>query len=442
MFKSCLSKETHVNTNVLKSLGTDLVWPNGSTLLVYLNADENTRAAFLNYIIQFYVPHANLKIQETRDYSAAHITIDFNDSGSSWSYIGTSSLHAPTYSMQIGDFAQDTILHEWGHAIGWVHEHTHPDKPWRYNEEVVYEALKEIGWTVDEIDINILQARKNDDDTPYDEYSIMHYYLPREWVIPETTFRVNTVLSQQDIFTLKLTYPYPLTDEQLSDTCDGFCHPSETQVERKLWNEDILMSFNPSCTQEQQEMVRAVVRTVYMPYFPYKVHYVPHLQPSHVRVSFGSGRQNKSVCGQQKLVLTSTPNVTLYSQAHIAVVIHHMGHVFGLQDNFLQYNCGDISYTLYEFLQARPLHVDSIMSNQKAFSLQNFYLSEEDKRQLSLLYNQEGETSTSTSSESESTATEEDSDSGGTQNTGVVIGIIVGIIVVIGIAIFIARARK
>lgn len=400
MFKTCLKKNLNNDVKLpiteLKSYqSSDLVWDNGSTLRVFLNSDNQDHKNYFMQLMQtHYEPEANLHFEETTNFNSADIQVNFTNDGVSWSKIGTTSklqtyVHTPTsidYSMQIGEVEQDTILHEIGHALGWFHEHTHPDKPWRFHKEIVISELKAVGWTEEEVQTNVLTERKNNDETPYDEYSIMHYYLPSHWTIPNMQFSVNTVLSAQDKYSLHLTYPYPLASEKINEICDGFCHPSETQIHRKLWDSSIRIAFCNNCTAKQKEIVKAVIRVIYMPFFPYTVHYVNIYDSSHIRILFGPSRLNKSVCGKQQLVYSNDANVSLYSKCHVAAIIHHIGHVFGLRDNYLTYNCGNISSQLYDYLQERPKLENSIMSNQKQFSINNFYLSKEDKADLLYLY--------------------------------------------------------
>lgn len=396
MKKTCVHHDKIPDMHKFKSfVNSDFVWPNGYNFKIYFaTSDQSHKTTFMDLIRTHYIPYANITIQEVSDFNQAEIRVLFTNDGASWSRIGTTSIlfrpvTKPTiddYSMQIGEIQQDTILHEWGHAIGWFHEHTHPDKPWTYNEEEVLKDLLDLGWSREEIYDNVLTDRQNPDNTPYDIDSIMHYYLPLTWTDPPQVFKVNSVLSAQDKYTLRLMYPYPMTVDEVEHVCDGFCRPSETQVERELWDTDVRIAFSPTCTREHIDKVKAVIRTVYLPYFPYKIIYVPWMEASHVRIDFGPGRENFSVVGKQPLITTTEHNVHFWSQCHVAVIIHHVGHVIGLRDNYLQYSCGNVSEKLQTFLLTRPKYPDSIMSNQKTFSIQNFYLSNEDKQELLLLY--------------------------------------------------------
>lgn len=60
--------------------------------------------------------------------------------GGSWSYIGTDALHLPkeSASMNLGFVDAATVMHEFGHALGLIHEHQSPFKGgYEWNKEEV-----------------------------------------------------------------------------------------------------------------------------------------------------------------------------------------------------------------------------------------------------------------------------------------------------------------
>ncbi len=50
--------------------------------------------------------------------------------GGSWSYIGTDATRLPleSFTMNLGFIDRTTVLHEFGHALGLIHEHQSPFK--------------------------------------------------------------------------------------------------------------------------------------------------------------------------------------------------------------------------------------------------------------------------------------------------------------------------
>jgi hypothetical protein len=105
---------------------------------------------------------------------------------------------------------QADILHEFGHALGMVHEHTHPDCKANLNYRVLQARN---GWDAQKVQVNYckpdpLRARS----TPYDRKSIMHYPIMRGDTQTGTTFvPLNTVLSEGDKKFLMSIYPIEST---------------------------------------------------------------------------------------------------------------------------------------------------------------------------------------------------------------------------------------
>lgn len=143
-----------------------------------------------------WLPFVNLKF----DFSAkapADIRITFEADPGSWSAIGTDALVAEYFTkdeptMNFGWLKDDTednewrriVLHEFGHAIGGIHEHQNPRGGIRWNLPAVYEYFsgRPNYWTKEDIDFNVLQKYSIDqvNSSKFDPKSIMIYALPRE----------------------------------------------------------------------------------------------------------------------------------------------------------------------------------------------------------------------------------------------------------------------
>lgn len=72
----------------------------------------------------------------------AEIRIDFQDDGA-WSYIGTDCKDIPLNqsTMNFGWQDEGVVLHEFGHAIGLIHEHQNPLGGIKWNKPNVYRDL-------------------------------------------------------------------------------------------------------------------------------------------------------------------------------------------------------------------------------------------------------------------------------------------------------------
>jgi hypothetical protein len=153
--------------------------------------------------------HQTLK-QETSD-----IRVAFNDSGS-WSYVGTDAITIPmeSFTMNLGFIDRPTVMHEFGHALGLIHEHQSPFKGgFEWNKEEVIKSLSGPPnyWSRERIEDNMFRRYKRSDldGTLYDAKSIMHYSFPRNWIkgdgYPDGIDR-NTQLSRRDKEHVKRLY--------------------------------------------------------------------------------------------------------------------------------------------------------------------------------------------------------------------------------------------
>ncbi|XP_064399570.1 zinc metalloproteinase nas-14-like [Halichondria panicea] len=155
---------------------------------------------------------------KTTDVTQSDVRVAFNDAGS-WSYIGTDSTRIPleSFSMNLGFVDRPTVLHEFGHALGLIHEHQSPFKGgFEWDREEVIKSLSGPPnyWDPDRIENNMFKRynRKDLDGTLYDAKSIMHYSFPRSWIkgkgYPNGIDR-NDELSERDKEHIKRLYGPP-----------------------------------------------------------------------------------------------------------------------------------------------------------------------------------------------------------------------------------------
>ncbi|MBO9591728.1 MAG: peptidase M12 [Niabella sp.] len=194
-------------------------WPNGTTLTVSLNGGT---AFVRSKVIQFakqWETYANIKLNFVTNDRKATIRVTFSPGGS-WSYIGTDAyaIKGGKATMNFGWFDNSTpddefsrvAIHEFGHALGMIHEHQHPlaDIPW--DKPKVYAYYKQTqGWTTQQVDVNIFQKYSTTETnySAYDKTSIMHYPVEEELTIGDFSVGWNTVLSSTDKSFIGTVYP-------------------------------------------------------------------------------------------------------------------------------------------------------------------------------------------------------------------------------------------
>lgn len=146
-----------------------------------------------------------------------HVRVSFDPDGGAWSLVGTDAInqksdpqhHHPT--MNLGWFDVATVMHEFGHVLGLVHEHQNPKgQSIKWNDEAVYAwANQTQGWTKAETDTNILNKYSNDkiNGSSFDPLSVMLYFFPSSLTTNHKGTAQNLRISGQDALWLNKTYP-------------------------------------------------------------------------------------------------------------------------------------------------------------------------------------------------------------------------------------------
>jgi hypothetical protein len=140
-----------------------------------------------------------------------HIRISFDPDGGAWSLVGTDAIGQKGPTMNLGWFDVSTVMHEFGHVLGLVHEHQNPKgQSIKWNDQAVYEwANQTQGWTKAETDTNILNKYSNDqiNGSSFDPLSIMLYFFPANLTTNHKGTAQNLRISGQDALWLNKTYP-------------------------------------------------------------------------------------------------------------------------------------------------------------------------------------------------------------------------------------------
>ena len=192
------------------------------------------KEAIIKTITERLQPIVNVKLMfydennELINPNVADIRIDFDDNGGAWSLLGTECLTVKDKkecTMNFGWFDVPTILHEFCHALGMIHEHQNPKgKTILWDKERVREWAKSTqGWDQATTDSNIIERYKLDEinGSTFDSKSIMLYFFPGSLVLdPNTQQCCGTGTNQNLMFSpydvLYLNYNYPLKNSDLT----------------------------------------------------------------------------------------------------------------------------------------------------------------------------------------------------------------------------------
>jgi serralysin len=197
-------------------------WPKGSTIRIGFMDGTSAQQALVKKFAEGWIASGlgNLNFSWS-PVNTADIRISFAYSGS-WSVIGTSCKNVPKNqpTMNFGWLspgvtdteAQRVILHEFGHALGLIHEHQNPLGSIAWNKPAVYHDLSgpPNNWNKATIDHNMFEAYPPNeiDGTKIDKTSIMMYPIPASWVTdPNQAVGLNSQLSAVDKTFIKKAYP-------------------------------------------------------------------------------------------------------------------------------------------------------------------------------------------------------------------------------------------
>jgi hypothetical protein len=166
--------------------------------------------------------HANLDLRVVPD-GPAEIRVTFAGTGN-WSALGTDALvpelfpaGSPTMCLAEIPVATSNLRvdrvarHEFGHAIGLVHEHSSPAAGIPWDRPAVYAALAgpPNHWTPQTVDLNVFKTydATTTNFTAFDPDSVMLYPFPPEWTLDRRVLPNNVALSATDATFVRAIYP-------------------------------------------------------------------------------------------------------------------------------------------------------------------------------------------------------------------------------------------
>lgn len=196
------------------------LWQNGQTVTVsFMGGSEYVRSRVIAYAKQW-EEFANIKFEFVQ--SNGMIRVAFIQGAGAYSHMGRNALAVPANqeTMNFGWFDDNTseaefsrtTLHEFGHALGLIHEHQHPEVELDWDREFTYQyyAGAPNYWSRQQVDVNLLNTYTTAQTTfnAYDETSIMHYPILGRLVNRSNNTPENTVLSAGDKQLIGTIYPF------------------------------------------------------------------------------------------------------------------------------------------------------------------------------------------------------------------------------------------
>ncbi len=212
---------------------TDAMWEPGETIKISfdITGGNLTLMDKVKFYAKEWEKYANIKFEFVPSVSNAVIRVGFRPGGS-YSMIGRDVLTVPvnTLTMNFGwlatvadeSMARRVILHEFGHALGFIHEHMSPAAgiPWDKEKVYAFYTQPPDNWSRTDVDNNIFAkySASLTNYSSYDRLSIMHYPIPAELTTDGSSVSFNTDFSATDKQYATLFYPFPPLPPNASGT--------------------------------------------------------------------------------------------------------------------------------------------------------------------------------------------------------------------------------
>jgi serralysin len=197
-------------------------WQSGDTLrIAFLDGDPSVQERVREAAQEWVAPGlARLWLDFVPPGEKADIRISFKCPGA-WSALGSLCLNVPASepTMNFGwlhpespdEELRRVVLHEFGHALGLLHEHQHPLSGIQWNRKAIYRELMDSPpyWSKEEIDLNVFSEfdRQELYFGQFDPKSIMIYPIKKSWTRNRYSVGLNDELSVRDREFIHQVYP-------------------------------------------------------------------------------------------------------------------------------------------------------------------------------------------------------------------------------------------